>query len=159
VKTRKVLQEEIKMKNVKHELTFICALFVFASLLTGCASNVYIKYSGLSETQEYGSVVVKLSEPMQKVNVTLDDNIVVEDKHTKRVQIDQVPVGKRSVNVIAEGSNRKEALNKTLDVVVEPNQTKMLLLDVPSYSTGYYVYLAVAAVVAAVPWWIIRSKN
>ena len=118
------------------------AIVVGAFLLVGCAKNVLIQYPERHSPEETGTLVIKLSAPMNDVSVTVDGNFVVEEKHTQRVQVNGVKAGEIEVNIVGGGD--REHLDKTETVTIEPGKTTAMLVKAPPFSTGYYVYLGLA---------------
>jgi hypothetical protein len=126
-------------------------LLAMALLVQGCAKNVLVRYGGIDDGPQFGTIVVKLSEPMSKVSITVDNINVVEDKTTKRVTIENVPSGKRHIHVIAQSSERKDSLNREIVVDVRPNQENTVLIEVPPYSTGSYVLIGILVLICWLP--------
>ena len=138
------MQTLMKLKAI-----LVIVLLVIIVVLAGCAKDVRVRYAVVPD--ESGTVVIKLSAPMEKVSVTVDDNMVVEDAHTQRIQVENVPVGKRKIHIIAESGERKEKLDKELEVIVKSNETSAVLVEVPPYSIGYYIYWVILVLVPWIP--------
>ena len=71
---------------------------------------------------------------------------MVEDAHTSRVLIKNVPVGQHKVQVMGSARGRKDVVEHNTLVEVRPNEISVLTVSVPGYSTGYY-FLAIAVFV------------
>lgn len=130
----------------RYWLVLLCVPF-----LTACASDVRVSYPHPVEASETGRVVVRLSEPMQTVTVMIDGSLVAEDEHTKRVEIQNVPIGEREIQVIASEQWRSRSVNHRDTVTVEPNRDGVVLIDTPPYSPGYWALMAVLWLVAFTP--------
>ncbi|TYP95340.1 hypothetical protein LX73_0640 [Fodinibius salinus] len=122
----------------------IISLCAFLILLSGCASDFYTNLQNESEGEEYGNLAVKLSEPVNGVNVTIDGELIARDKNTEYIKVDNVPVGERSVNVDATSSDLKSNINLEETVNIQTNETETLLVQVPPKSTGYWIYMSLA---------------
>jgi len=118
-------------------------LLILPFLFLSCAKDYYTNYKSVSEGKEYGSVIVKFSNPIKNVNVTVDGNLIAEDKFTERVQVDNMPVGQHEVKVIASSWELKNDVNKVEKMDIQPNDKKTMLVQVPPKSTGYWIYQAV----------------
>ena len=53
----------------------------------------------LSNTEETGTLIIRLSASMYAVSVTIDENLIVEEKNTQRIQVNGLGAGMRKVNV------------------------------------------------------------
>lgn len=126
-------------------------VFLLAVSLAGCASNVYVPYPYPEESVETGRVIVRLSESMESVTVMIDGSIVAEDKHTARVEIQDVPVGDRDIQIIASEQWRTHSVNHEEIVQVRPQRDATVLIETPPYSSGYWAFRAVVWLVAFAP--------
>jgi len=130
-------------------------VLVAASMLASCAGNVRVSYSGRCQANACGTIVAKLSVPIQRVSVTVDDYLVVEDEHTEFVRIDNVPSGRRTVHIVGYTFER-DPLDMQVAVVVSPGQTETVLAEIPPFIAGYYVYLAATTLAMVIllrnPW-------
>ncbi len=129
-----------------------------ALAVSGCASNVEVRYPAPTGVVQSGSVLIRFSEPMRAVSVTIDGLLVAEDKHTERVNIAEVPVGKREVSVVAEGSGRISAVERRETLDVAAGQEAAMLVAVPPRSLGDWIWSAAylisyAAIVVTSDWW------
>ena len=82
---------------------------------------------------------------MQNVSVTVDDQLVAENKHTDQIVIDNVPAGKHEVKLLASDSNRDD-LDKNFTVAIDAGKQTEKLVQSPSLSSGYYVQTALMSV-------------
>jgi len=120
---------------------------------TACASNIKTTFPQApggtleNEPASTGTVVVMLTEPMENVTVTIDNVVVAENKRTKRVKVDQVPVGEREVTVVASDSRLSRPIEDTRKIIVKPNATATIALATPSRSAGSWVLSIVAFVI------------
>lgn len=127
--------------------------------LVGCASNVHLNLDpGAQVSTPTGTLVVKLSEPLEKVNVTIDGNLVCEDKYTERIEVKGVAAGEHEVRITGSGSFRKEPLAEEETVNIKAGKQTGLTVAVPAHSGGYYVYLVAMIVVPLIPSWIILGR-
>lgn len=131
-------------------ILFSVLLLIFA----GCASNVYTSYPGEGGN---ATLVIRFSEAMPNVCVTVDGKLVAEDKYTRRVEVKGVPAGVRSVAVVATSDSRAASVDYTGMLELAGGEERVLLLSTPPHSLGFWVYqgftfigiLAYAAYLAA----------
>jgi hypothetical protein len=127
--------------------------------MSGCASNVAIRYPAApSNGAETGAVLVRFTEPMRAVNVSIDGLLVVEDEHTERVHISDVPTGTREVSIVAEARGRAEAVERSEILNVAAGQEVSVLVAVPPRSLGYWILqaaavIAYATITVTADWW------
>ncbi|WP_138429941.1 hypothetical protein [Fodinibius saliphilus] len=115
-------------------------LFILPLLIIGCAKDYYTSYQSASEGKEYGTLIVKFSNPIKNVNITVDGNLIAEDKFTERVEVANMPVGKHKVKVIASSWELKDDVNNVEEMNIQPNSKQTMLVEVPPKSTGYWIY-------------------
>jgi hypothetical protein len=81
-------------------------LIVLLLLLIGCAHDVRARYPAPPEAPT-GTLVLLLSRPASDVSVAVNGRLVVEDATTKRVTIEQIPVGSSEVTMSANGADKQ----------------------------------------------------
>jgi len=111
---------------------------------TSCAKHIYVDYQ--NETANTGKVVIKPSKPTQRTYVTINDSLVVDKKFVKSVTINNVPNGNFVVNYTSENGWYKEKLNAEIPLIMESGREITKLIEVPPYSTGYWIYLTASAI-------------
>ena len=79
----------------------IFRLMVLVALMmvaVGCgARNVTLPMpQNLSNTKETGTLIIRLSASMHAVSVTIDEDLVVEEKTTQRIQVNGLGAGVRN---------------------------------------------------------------
>lgn len=120
-------------------------------LFTSCAKHIYVSYQ--TETANTSSIVLKPSKATEKTNVTINDNLIVDRKNVKDVTIKNVPEGTHVVNFTSESGWYKEKLNAQMEIKTKGDgKTITKLVEVPPYSTGYWIYITALAIL---PWVII----
>ena len=130
------------MKN-----TGFLALALGLLLFTSCAKHIYVDYQ--SEATNTGKLVLKPSKPTQRTFVTINDSLVVDKKFAKSVTLNNVPKGAHVVNYTSENGWYKEKLNAEIPLEMESKREITKLVEVPPYSTGYWVYLSASAILPA----------
>jgi len=119
-------------------------------LLSSCAKNIVLPYQ--ANGNGTGTVKIKPSTSIKAASVTMDGNMIWEKKkRIKSITITNVPKGVHNVNVVSESWYYKEALNYKESVSVNANDNKALLVSVPPYSTGYYLYWTAIIIVCLLP--------
>lgn len=139
-------------------MTKDCPPVVLALAVIGCASNVEVRYPAPAGPVQSGSVLIRLSEPMRAVTVSIDGLLMAEDEHTERVHIADVPVGRRDVSVIADAGGPTSAVERSETLHVAAGHEASMLVPVPPRSLGRWIWsaasvLSYAAFVVASDWW------
>lgn len=139
-------------------MTKYCLPVVLALAVAGCASNVEARYPAPTGSVQSGSVLIRFSEPMRAVSVSIDGLLVAEDEHTERVRVADVPVGRREVSVVAAAGGRTSAVERSETLHVAPGQEAAMLVPVPPRSLGRWIwsaayFLSYAVIVATRDWW------
>jgi hypothetical protein len=121
-----------------------CFVLVTAAVTASCASNVEVGYPAPVAVSQTGIVLVRFTEPMRSVSVSVDGILVAEDRHTERVQITNVPLGAREVVVVASEGSRSETVHHTERVTVDATNPALILVATPPRSLGYWISTAAA---------------
>ncbi len=111
---------------------------------TSCAKHIYVDYQ--NETANTGKVVIKPSKPTQRTYMTINDSLVVNKKFVKSVTLKNVPVGAYVVNYTSENVWYKDKLNAEIPLTMESEREITKLVEVPPYSTGYWIYVTATAI-------------
>ena len=128
------------MKTIK----FISSLFVLSIIFSSCAKQITISYSNQKENT--GSVVILPTASIYG-SLTVNDSLMVERKHLRKITITNVPTNKSlDLNLTAESYKYKDVLNYKANVSVDNNQTKTQLVSVPPDSNGYWIGSTVTTV-------------
>jgi len=115
------------MKN----LLFILSVFILSS----CAKD-YVTNVGTGN----GSIMMKPTKPTGGTYVTVDDELVIDNKNVKSVKITGLEDGETKVIYKSESSSYKVPLNYEKTITIENGSDKTEIVDVPPYSTGYWIY-------------------
>jgi hypothetical protein len=124
--------------------SWLCLVMLFC---TSCAKNIYVDYQ--RESANTGKVVLKPSNPVV-ANVTLNDNLIVDNKHVKSITINNVPKGEHTVRFSSGSNSYKEKLDETIPLKMETGKETTKLITVPPESTGSWVYSGLALVAVIV---------
>ena len=82
------------------------ACFVaFAFMLIACAHDQRVRYPAPQDAPT-GTLVILFAQPASDVIVSIDGMLVVQNAHTARVVVENVPVGTREVIVAANGTDK-----------------------------------------------------
>lgn len=128
------------MKNLA--LT-ICAL---AFGMQSCYQNLKITYQ--ADKNNTGTLVLKPTRPINKANVVMDGQLLVEDKNVKKITIYNVPAGLHSSNITSDYYWFKKPLNDTLNFEIKANSQTAQIVQVPTLKEGYYVLTIGASLVS-----------
>ncbi len=139
-------------------MTKYCLAVVVAMTMSGCAANVEVRYPAPTGSVQHGSLLVRFSEPMRAVSVSIDGLLVAEGKHTERVHVIDVPTGSREVSVVAAAGDRTSAVERSEVLNVARDQEVSMLVPVPPRSLGHWIssaafILSYTAIVIVGDWW------
>jgi hypothetical protein len=80
----------------------VMLVFVFAM---GCAKDVHVRFPAPPDVPT-GTIVLLMSSAASGVSVAIEGFLVVEDVHTERIVISNVPIGTQEVVMTANGANQ-----------------------------------------------------
>lgn len=100
-----------------------------AVLGSGCGKDVHAVFPAPPEPAS-GTVVLLLSSAASGVTVSINGQLVVEDAHTARVVISNVPVGTQEIVMTANGAD------KAMRVWVGSEHATTIPLGVPDATPG-----------------------
>ena len=139
----------IKTKRIRFScLALIASVSV---LVAGCATTT-VQYKKEPKPQD-GSINILLSRAAPKLSVVMDDDILVDARvwGTRRVNVENIPPGKHQVKVFASSWHLSEPVNYSESVEVPEGGEVPVIMQVPPYSTMYWVYVIAVGVVSAIP--------
>lgn len=111
-------------------------LLVVLVVLAGCSPpNVHVRYPAQADLPT-GTLVLKLTQAAEGVTVAINGVLVVDDAHTKRVQIDGVPAGTREIVIAANGAD------KAFNVWIDSERPTTVPLGVPDEGSSFLKTLA-----------------
>jgi len=131
---------------MRNQIYFIVLLLIS---LIGCNTNRIVQYQLTKDSTS--SIKIKPSTAIGNVLVLLDGNMVWEKSRTvKSLTIENVPKGDHILQLVSANwyYNDKIDINKLIHVDGK-GETKIELVSVPPFSSGYWMYLSVLAIV---PW-------
>jgi anti-sigma-K factor RskA len=99
-------------------------------LLLGCSRDVRAVYPAAPGAPT-GKLVLLLSQAASGVSVAVNGQLVVEDRKTGRVTIDNIPTGTTEITIAANGSD------KQFKVWIDDTHTTTVPLGVPHESFGF----------------------
>jgi uncharacterized protein YcfL len=129
-------------------LILISGLLIFSS----CSKHIYVNYQ--TESANTGKVVLKPSKPTVRTFVTINDNLIVDKKNVKSVTINNVPDGDFNIHYTSDNSWYKDKLDVQIPLKMENGKEMTKLVEVPPYSTGYWIYMGGMAVL---PWLVLLA--
>jgi len=135
---------------MKKSIFNLLALILCVTLFSSCAKNVVIPFQ--ANGTNTGSVKIKPSIPIKAASVTVDGNLIWDKKsRIKSLTITNMPNGNHDINVVSASWYYKEALNHKETVNLGNGENRAILVSVPPYSTGYYLYMTGVIIVCALP--------
>lgn len=102
---------------------------LLALMLIGCAHDIRTRYPAAPGAPT-GTLVLLLSQPASGVSVAINGLLVVEDARTKKVTIENVPVGTSEITIAANGGD------KQVKVWIDDDNPTTIPLGVPEASMG-----------------------
>lgn len=105
------------------------------TVVAACSHDVQARYPSRTD-EPTGSLVLTMANAADGVSVAINGVLVVENVHTKRVQIDGVPVGTGEVIMAANGSD------KAFRVWIDSERPTTVPLGVPEAGSSFLKSLA-----------------
>jgi hypothetical protein len=99
-------------------------------MLVACAHDVQVKFPAPPGAPT-GTLVLLMGQAAGDVAVAINGQLVVEDEHTQRVEIDNVPVGTAEIVMAANG------VDKQFHVWVDGDHPTTVPLGVPDPGSGF----------------------
>jgi uncharacterized protein YcfL len=128
----------------KYQLLILTSgLLIFSS----CSKHIYVNYQ--TESTNTGKVVLKPSNPTERTFVTINDNLIVDKKNVKSITINNVPNGDFNIHYTSYNSWYKDKLDVQIPLKMENEKKMTKLVQVPPYSTGYWIYVSGISIL---PW-------
>jgi hypothetical protein len=137
-------------------ITVLAMFFVvFTSFFLGCATTS-VKYDEdafFSLNNNKGEINILLARAVPKMTLVMDDKILVDSRFwgTKRVDIKNVPNGEHKIKAFADSWQLKENFQFEQTIEVKKNAKVPIMVQVPQYSTMYWIYVIGIAIVSALP--------
>ena len=103
-------------------------LVVFSLLLVACAHDVRVRYPAPPDAPT-GTLVLRFTDPAE-VSVAVNGQLVVDDKKTDKVIIENVPVGTNELVIAANGGD------KAIRAWVTSEHWTTIPMGVPEASAG-----------------------
>lgn len=131
----------------KHSKIFVFVIGVF--VMSSCAKDLHVNYQ--SDNLNTGTLILKPVSSTEKTFVTINGNLIVENKNVKSVVIENIPKGEYDLHYTSESSWYKNKLDVKVQLQLEKDKTYTQLIEVPPYSTGYWIYVSVLGIL---PWFL-----
>jgi hypothetical protein len=80
--------------------------------------------------------------------------LIVDKKNVKSVTINNVPDGNFNIHYTSDNSWYKDKLDVQIPLKMENGKEMTKLVEVPPYSTGYWIYMGGMAVL---PWLVLLT--
>jgi hypothetical protein len=117
--------------------------------MSSCAKDLHVNYQ--SDNLNTGTLILKPVSSTEKTFVTINGNLIVENKNVKSVVIENIPKGEYDLHYTSESSWYKNKLDVKVQLQLEKDKTYTQLIEVPPYSTGYWIYVSVLGIL---PWFL-----
>ena len=99
-------------------------------IVAGCSHDVHVRYPDQPDLPT-GTLILTMSDAADGVSVAINGVLVVDDVHTKHIQIDGVPTGTGEVVMAANGSD------KAFHVWIDSARPTTVPLGVPSEGSSF----------------------
>lgn len=126
---------------------------VFAILLCSCATTQVEYESSFLGIEKGGEINILLSRSVPQLTIIIDDQIMIDARwfNTRRVNIKNVPKGEHSIKMFANSWQLKENFKYEDSISVTNGKDIPIMVDVPQYSTMYWIYVVGITIVSALP--------
>lgn len=104
-------------------------------VVAGCSHDVRARYPSQPD-EPTGSLILTMSEAAKGVTVAVNGVLVVDDAHTRHIQIDGVPIGTGEVIMAANGAD------KAFRVWIDSERPTTVPLGVPDEGSSFLKTLA-----------------
>ena len=142
------------MKNGKRRLRMgILTLAVLSLLVLGGCATTQVDYQEDFWGTNEGEINILLSRSVPQLTVLVDDRIVLDARgfNTRRVDIRNVPSGSHRVKLFANSWQLESDLYHEEEIKLGRGEKLPVMVNVPHYSTLYWVYIIGVAIVSALP--------
>lgn len=118
---------------------------------SACTTTAY--FTSGSAAEPTGSLSILLSSAAPQVSVLVDDRILVDARifATRRVDVLRVPAGTHSVRVFANSWQLSAPIDFSETIDIGSNKNVPVVIQVPPYSTLYWVYVIAIGVASMIP--------
>jgi len=116
-------------------------IIVVITSFSSCALDYYYTYQ--PDKSQKGKIEMLPIVPTYQTFVKLNDSIIINRKSVKSVTIENLPDGEYRLSYLSYDPGYKEKMEKTLYVKIENGNTVTDLVNVPPYSTGYWIYAGI----------------
>lgn len=118
-------------------------------LCVSCARQLVIPYS--SDSNSNASLFLKPIKPTNKTFITINDSLIVNKKFVKSVRIDHLLPGTYIINYSSDVNTVVARIDSTMTIVIEDHQEIAKIIDVPPYSSWYYISHILAGLLLIIP--------
>jgi hypothetical protein len=112
--------------------------FFATFMLSSCMKHITVTYQ--AEKSNTGTLVLKPNKPTAGTYVTINDNLIVNNKGAKSIIINNLPSGEYSIHYTSENMWYKEKMDARIPLKMDAGREITKLVEVPPYSTGYWIY-------------------
>jgi hypothetical protein len=139
------------MKHKKDRAMWIVLFAVLA--LTSCATTQVEYERNFWGSDNEGEINILLARSVPQLTVIVDDRIVLDARgwNTRRVDIKNLPSGSHTVKMFANSWQLEEDFQYEEKVTLGRGEKIPLMVNVPRYSTMYWIYVIGVAVISALP--------
>ena len=142
------------MKNGKRGLRkgLVTLAIVSLLILGGCATT-QVDYQEDFWGANDGEINILLSRSVPQLTVLVDDRIVLDARgfNTRRVDIRNLPSGPHRVKLFANSWQLENDLYHEEEIMLGRGERMPIMVNVPRYSTLYWVYIIGVALVSTLP--------
>lgn len=141
------------MGGIMKKLMLSFGLILCLLLVLSCATTRVVYEESFLGIDKGGEVNILLSRAVPQLTIIMDDKILLDARGfgTRRVDIKNVPKGEHSIKMFANSWQLKENFKYEGVTTVKTGKDFPIMIDVPQYSTMYWIYIIGIAIVSALP--------
>ena len=139
--------------NKRTKYCQISILLIILLIGSSCARKVVIPYT--SDSKASAQIFLKPIKPTNRTYVTLNDSLIVNKKFIRSITIENLPSGTYTLNYASDVNTMVAKLDTTMTIVVEDYKEVSKIIDVPPYTSWYYIYNILIGLAVLLPFLII----
>ncbi len=125
---------------MNRKLFFGSVILLMVIMFSSCSFPKALVINYQVDNENTGTLVLQPSRATGNTSVTINDNLLVDNQYVKKVTIKNIPEGEYDVHYISNNSWYKNKLDQNFNIKMKKNKIVTKLIEVPPYSTGYWIY-------------------
>ena len=150
IRIMEIYNSGYKMKmNKRNKYYQFSILLITIFIYSSCARQMVIPFT--SDSNADAQIFIKPIKPTSRTLITINDILIVNKKFIKSVTINHLPSGTYTINYASDVNTRIAKIDSTMTIVVEDHKEISKIIDVPSYSSWYYISNVLVGLLIIVP--------